>query len=184
MQLNPSGNRLSIKMPSYQHRNSHCKEKTVPRPSYLYYGNNHTWKYRLYIETDIPSELGQYIGYCLLASPGHLQYCADAGSTEPYLPQEGISATCVYPMSRNGRHSKAISKLHYKHPAERQVLIYFPHEIIIEIVACDVPPSWFGESGVNLYKFSFVADEVWLISQMKSVRSQSTNLIRPKRLND
>ena len=74
--------------------------------------------------------------------------------------------------------------LHHKHPAERQVLIYFPHEIIIEIVACDVPPSWFGESGVNLYNFRFVADEVWLISQMKSVRSQSTNLIRPKRLND
>ena len=180
MQLNHSGNRLSIQKPSYQHRNSHCKEKTVSRPSYLYYGNNHTF----YIETDIPSELGQCIVYCLLASPAHLQYCADAGSTEPYLPQEGISATCAYPVSRNGRHSKAISMRHHKHPAERQVLIYFSHEIIIEIVDCDVPPSWFGESGVNLYKFSFVADEVWLISQMKSVRSQSTNLIRPKWLND
>ena len=33
--------RLNTKMSSYQHRNSHFKDNTVSRPSYLYNGNSH-----------------------------------------------------------------------------------------------------------------------------------------------
>ena len=36
--LNP-GDLLNTKMPSYQYRDSHYKDKTVSRPSYLYDGN-------------------------------------------------------------------------------------------------------------------------------------------------
>ena len=42
---------LNIKMLSYQYRNSHYKDKTVSWLSYLYNGNIHTWKHRLFIET-------------------------------------------------------------------------------------------------------------------------------------
>ena len=35
---------LSIKMASYQYRDSHYKDKTVSRPSYLYYVDSHTYK--------------------------------------------------------------------------------------------------------------------------------------------
>ena len=44
------GGRLNIKIPSYQYSNSHYKDKAVPRPSYLYTWNTHTWKDGLYIE--------------------------------------------------------------------------------------------------------------------------------------
>ena len=37
----------------YQYRDTHYKDKTVSRPSYLYNGNPHTWKDRLYIETGL-----------------------------------------------------------------------------------------------------------------------------------
>ena len=47
----PPGGHLNIKTPSYQHRNSHYKDKTVSLPSYLYNGNTHIWKDHLYIET-------------------------------------------------------------------------------------------------------------------------------------
>ena len=40
-----------IKMPSYQYRDPHVKDKTVSWPSYLYHGNPHTPKGGLYIET-------------------------------------------------------------------------------------------------------------------------------------
>ena len=45
------GPRLNIEMTSYQYRDSHYKDKTVSRQSYLHNGNSHTWKDRLYIET-------------------------------------------------------------------------------------------------------------------------------------
>ena len=38
-----TGTRLSIKMSSYQYINSHYRDNTVSRPSYLYNGNLHTW---------------------------------------------------------------------------------------------------------------------------------------------
>ena len=44
--------RLNIKMSSYRHRDSHVKDKTVARPSYLEHGYTHTWKNGLYIETE------------------------------------------------------------------------------------------------------------------------------------
>ena len=47
----PQGACLDIKMLFHQYRNSHHKDKTVSRPSYLYHGNHHTWKDHLYIET-------------------------------------------------------------------------------------------------------------------------------------
>ena len=47
-----TGGRLNIKMPSYQYRDSHDKDKTVSRPSYLYHKNHHTWKDDLYIEAE------------------------------------------------------------------------------------------------------------------------------------
>ena len=50
---NNSVDSLNTKMPSYQYRNSHYKNKTVWRPSYLYNGNIHTWKSCLYIETGL-----------------------------------------------------------------------------------------------------------------------------------
>ena len=40
------GARLNIKIPSYQYRDPHVKEKTVSRPSYLQHGNPHTWERR------------------------------------------------------------------------------------------------------------------------------------------
>ena len=46
----PEG-RLHVKMPSYQYRNPHCKDKMVSRPSYLYNENPYTQKDSLYIET-------------------------------------------------------------------------------------------------------------------------------------
>ena len=49
--LSDLGGRLSIKITSYQYMDSHFKDKTVSRPSYLYNGNLHTWKDGLYIET-------------------------------------------------------------------------------------------------------------------------------------
>ena len=36
------GNRLSIKMLSYQYRDPHVKDKTASRPSYFLHGNRHT----------------------------------------------------------------------------------------------------------------------------------------------
>ena len=50
---------VSIKMSSYQYKNSHHKDKMVSRPSYLYNGNTYTWRDHLYIETGLrgrPSE--------------------------------------------------------------------------------------------------------------------------------
>ena len=45
------GDHISTKMPSYQFRDPHDKDKTVSRPSYLYHGYSHTWKDSLfYIE--------------------------------------------------------------------------------------------------------------------------------------
>ena len=38
------GSRLNIKMLPYHYRDSHFKDKTVSRPSYLYNENLHTWK--------------------------------------------------------------------------------------------------------------------------------------------
>ena len=38
------GRCLNIKMQSYQYRDSHVKDKTVSRPSYLKHGNPHTWE--------------------------------------------------------------------------------------------------------------------------------------------
>ena len=43
--------RLNIKISSYKYKNSHNKDKTVSRPSYIYNGNHHTWKDCLCIET-------------------------------------------------------------------------------------------------------------------------------------
>ena len=40
-----------IKKMLFQYRNSHYKDKTVSRPSYLYNENHKTWKGCLYIET-------------------------------------------------------------------------------------------------------------------------------------
>ena len=45
------GYRLNIKMPSYQCMDPHVKDKMVSRPSYLWHGNTHTTKDRLYVET-------------------------------------------------------------------------------------------------------------------------------------
>ena len=44
MQLRGTGCRLDIKISSYQHRNSHYKDKTAPWPSYLCNENPHAWK--------------------------------------------------------------------------------------------------------------------------------------------
>ena len=41
-----SRGRLNIKMSSYQYRDSHVKDKTVSRPSYLLHGNPHTLERR------------------------------------------------------------------------------------------------------------------------------------------
>ena len=46
-----TGDRINIKMQSYQYRDPYVKDKTVSRPSYLLHGNPHTWKDGLYIET-------------------------------------------------------------------------------------------------------------------------------------
>ena len=40
------GGGLNIKMSSYQYRDSHVKDKTVSRPSYLLHGNPHTLERR------------------------------------------------------------------------------------------------------------------------------------------
>ena len=42
---------LYIKIPSYQCKKSHCRYKTVARPSYLNTGNLHTWKCDSYVGT-------------------------------------------------------------------------------------------------------------------------------------
>ena len=42
---------LNKKMPSYQYRNLHVKDKAVSLPSYHLHGNPHIWKDGLYIET-------------------------------------------------------------------------------------------------------------------------------------
>ena len=39
-----SGPRFNIKMTSYQHRKSHCGDKTILRPSYLHNGISYTGK--------------------------------------------------------------------------------------------------------------------------------------------
>ena len=49
--ISRSGARLNIKISSYRYMNSHNKDNTVPRLSYLYNGNPHTLKYCLYIST-------------------------------------------------------------------------------------------------------------------------------------
>ena len=41
---------LNIKMPSYHCRNSHCKDKVILQPSYLYDSIPYTWEDGLYIE--------------------------------------------------------------------------------------------------------------------------------------
>ena len=51
---------LNIKMSSYQYENSHYKYKTVSWPSYLYNGNNHIWKNRLYIDTGLRISVASY----------------------------------------------------------------------------------------------------------------------------
>ena len=47
------GGRLNIKVLPYHFRDSHYKDKTVLRPSYLYNKNVHTWKDGLYIVTGL-----------------------------------------------------------------------------------------------------------------------------------
>ena len=47
------GYRLNVKMSSYHYKDTHHKDKTVSRPSYLYNGNPHTWKDCLYTETGL-----------------------------------------------------------------------------------------------------------------------------------
>ena len=42
--LQSSGPRFNIKMTSYQHRKSHCGDKTILRPSYLHNGISYTGK--------------------------------------------------------------------------------------------------------------------------------------------
>ena len=49
--------RFKIKMFSYQYRDSHLKDKTVSRPSYLYNANPHTWKDCFCIDTGPKSTL-------------------------------------------------------------------------------------------------------------------------------
>ena len=46
-----SGDRFNIKVTSHRYRDSHHKDRTALRPSYLYHGNPHTWKDRLFIKT-------------------------------------------------------------------------------------------------------------------------------------
>ena len=61
------GGRLNIKMPSYQYRDSHYKDKTVSRPSYLYNRNILTWKDGLHIEAGPKSRIincGMMIDKC------------------------------------------------------------------------------------------------------------------------
>ena len=41
-----AGGRLNIRMSFYKYRDSHVKDKTVSRPSYLKRGNPHTWERR------------------------------------------------------------------------------------------------------------------------------------------
>ena len=48
----PPRGRLDIKISSYQYRDSHYKDKTVSRPSYLHNENLHTWKDSLYFKTE------------------------------------------------------------------------------------------------------------------------------------
>ena len=60
--------RLNINMWYYKYRDSHVKDKTVSRPSYLYYGNPHTWKDGLYME------MGPWIwsNYVMILNMDHL----------------------------------------------------------------------------------------------------------------
>ena len=64
------GAHLSMKASSYKYRNSHYKDKTVSRPSYLYNGKNpHTCKDRLYIE------MGPWILVLLMVAGSHDPFC-------------------------------------------------------------------------------------------------------------
>ena len=38
-----TGDRLNIRMRCYEYCDSHCKDKMVSRPSYVYIGNSHIW---------------------------------------------------------------------------------------------------------------------------------------------
>ena len=49
--LSELGDRIIIKMSSYQYMDPHVKDRTVSRPSYLKHGNHHIWKDGVYIET-------------------------------------------------------------------------------------------------------------------------------------
>ena len=58
---------------SYQHRDSHHKDKTILRPCYL--NNKNTWRERLFIETGPWYLAGQH-GKCFYLKP--LQWCHNA----------------------------------------------------------------------------------------------------------
>ena len=49
--LQDSGGRLSIQMPSHQYMDPHDNDKTVSWSSHLYHGNPHTWKEGICIES-------------------------------------------------------------------------------------------------------------------------------------
>ena len=44
------GGCVNIKMPSYQCRDSHCEDKAISQPSYLFDSIPYTWEDGLYIE--------------------------------------------------------------------------------------------------------------------------------------
>ena len=93
---------IDIKMLSYRNRNSHHKDKTVSRPSYLYNGNPYTWNEQLYVEAGpriwyIPLLLRLHAGlYSVLSSNAGARLClllilddcsATSGSTKNHTCQ-------------------------------------------------------------------------------------------------
>ena len=61
------GGRLDLKMPSYQYRDPHGKDKTVSRPSYLQHDNSHTLERRfLYWDGALIVKVQQSEGYYLI----------------------------------------------------------------------------------------------------------------------
>ena len=56
------------KIPSYQYRSSHFKDKMVSRQSHLYNGNPDTWKDGLYVETGPWHYKGEVGGSCISLS--------------------------------------------------------------------------------------------------------------------
>ena len=67
-----SGGHLIIKMPSYQYRDSHYKDKTVSWPSYLYNGDSYT-QHTVFIRDPGGHCWGYYPG--TLSSTPHLKSC-------------------------------------------------------------------------------------------------------------